>query len=215
SLMSEAGIAHLFDRVREVREGNCRQFPPENLRDALPNMTFTIPGKTTFRHSTLAVIGQVISADKGPAYAHAGDDVLVRTDFDSPSAAERTVDVHMSVDETYGQEEPLDSVMFRMGLLNSREPALFIDGLAGLGRIVAVLDTRHSRHHGDELIPAEQGALLGRIDADGALSFPGLVNEVEFVAHLSSLDAFRAAAAEPALVVEIDYTEPDEPEDRP
>ena len=61
--MSEAGVDYFFDSVIRVREQDCRQFAPSNLREALPNRTYTIPGKTTFSYSDLAVLGHVTAAE--------------------------------------------------------------------------------------------------------------------------------------------------------
>lgn len=208
--MSERGVAYFYAQVRD-RGGERGQFAPQDLREALPNRTYTIPGVTTFTHSDVALVGRVTAAAKGPAFAHTGeDDVIVPVDFDDPSAAERAVDVHVVVDESFGNIEVPRELTFRMGLIGAKDSDLFIDGLSSLGRIAVVLKARQDRD-GEALIPTEQGALIGQIDDAGRLSFPGLGDDKDdFIIGISTVDAFRAAASEPSRRVVLELAEHDE-----
>lgn len=184
--------------------GACRQFAPQNLHEALPNRTYTVPGRATFTFSDVALLGQVRGIEKGPAFAHAGDDNLVPVDFDDPSAAEWSVQVHVAVDELFGTMEPTRELTFRMGLLNAPDRDLFVDGMGSLGRTAVVLTRRQDRDD-EVLIPSEQGALIGRIDGLGRLRFPGLgAEEHGFVVAITTVDAFRAAASEDQRLVILD-----------
>jgi hypothetical protein len=157
-------------------------FRPRNLREALPNRTYTVPGKATFTYSDVAIIGRITSAETGAAFAHAGDDVLVPVDFDDSSAAEHALDVGVAVDEWFGDGEPASKVSFRIGSLGSRDRELFLDGLRSLDRVAVTLQKRQDRD-GKVLIATEQGALIGRIDGSRPLWCPGLgLEEHGFVA---------------------------------
>ena len=193
--MSEKGVAYFYESVIRGRQLGCRNYAPQNVREALPNRTYTLPSKTTFSYSDMAVIGHVTAADRGPAFAHAGEDVVVPVSFDDPAVAERTANVHVTVEEFFGKEPVPSLLVFQMGLMNADNPGLFLDGLRSLGRIAMALIV-HERT--GVLMPAEQGALIGRIDGAGRLTFPALAPEgEEFLAGITSVDKFRTAAAEP------------------
>ena len=116
-------------------------------------------------------------------------------DFDDPSVAERSASVHVAVEEVIGKESVPVALTFRMGLLNAHDPDLFLDGLRSLGHVAVAL-TRHPRH-ADVLLPAEQGALIGRIDETGGLTFPALAPAGdEFLAGIATVDKFRTTASE-------------------
>ena len=130
--MSEEGVAYFYESVIRGRQLVCRNHAPQSVTEALPNRTYTLPSKATFSYSDLAVIGHVTAAEKGPAFAHAGEDVVVLVSFDDPSAAERTAHVHVTVEEFFGKEPVPAELVFQMGLLNADNPSLFLDGLRSL-----------------------------------------------------------------------------------
>jgi hypothetical protein len=197
--MSEEGVAYFYESVIRGRQLVCRNHAPQSVTEALPNRTYTLPSKATFSYSDLAVIGHVTAAEKGPAFAHAGEDVVVPVSFDDPSAAERTAHVHVTVEEFFGKEPVPAELVFQMGLLNADNPGLFLDGLRSLGRIAVAL-TVHQRKR--VLIPAEQGALIARIDGADRLTFPALAPKGEtFLAGVTNVAEFRTAAAEPPRTV--------------
>lgn len=147
----------------------------------------------------MAAIGHVTDAEKGPAFAHVGEDVLEPVGFDDPSAAERAAVVQLAVEECFGKEPVPSTLAFQMGLLNADDPALFMDGLRGLGRITIALIIRQRT---GVLMPAEQGALIGRIDGRARLTFPALAPEGEqFLAGITSVEGFRTAASEASETV--------------
>lgn len=114
--------------------------------------------------------------------------------------AERSVNVHVAVEEVIGNESVPSALSFRMGLLNANDPDLFLDGLRSLGHVAVAL-TMHPRQ-ADLLLPAEQGALIGRIDKPGRLTFPALAPAGdEFLAGITTVDEFRTTASEPDQTV--------------
>jgi hypothetical protein len=134
-----------------------------------------------FEFSNAIVVGQVVAVTKGPAFAHEADDELRSVDFDDPSAAERTIDVHVRIEELFGPNGRIESpasgeLSVRwggLGRLDGPARMTYIAAMASLGRIVAVLKTRSDRD-GDVCIPVLQGGLLGQVNDSDELTFPGL-----------------------------------------
>jgi hypothetical protein len=90
---------------------------------------------------------------------------VVPVDFNDPAAAERTARVHVTFDQLSGVWPDPSVLVFQMGQMNADNPGLFLSGLRSLGRIAMAL-TLHQRK--GVLIPADQGALIGRIVGAGA-----------------------------------------------
>lgn len=197
--MSESSVGYVYAQVVRGRAATgCRVIAPHDLRAALPNHTYVLPGSAPFRFGDVALVGKVTAAEKGPAFAHAGDDVLVPVDFDDPSVAERTALVHVAVDESWGDAAAPRELTFQMGLHNADNAGLFIEGLSSMGPVAVIL-TRRDKRGVKLLVPAEQGALIGRIDGADRLRFPGLGDdEDEFVGGITSGEAFRRAASQPS-----------------
>jgi hypothetical protein len=135
--MSGRNVDYFYDQVVRIKVSGCsgREYEPGNLREALPNRSYVIPGVTTFTYSDAALVGRVILAEPGPAFAYAGDDVRVPVAFDDPRAAERAFEVRVAVDEWFGHGQPADAVSFRMGAMGARDLDRYLDGLNRLGRV--------------------------------------------------------------------------------
>jgi hypothetical protein len=207
--VSVPSVDYVYSQIVRVRESGLadKWLTPHDLCQALPNHTYLLPGGRVSAFSDVAVVGRVMGAMKGPAFAHAGDDVLIPVDFDDPSAAEHAVDVQVAVEEVLGGMQLGPDMTFRMGSLGAEDRDRFIDGLRNLGRIVVTLQSRQDRD-GEVLIPTEQGALIGLVDDSGHLRFPGLGgDEATFVGGISTLDAYRAAGSKP---VTVDVINPDQ-----
>jgi hypothetical protein len=202
------GLDRIYDRVRSRRSNGCVTHGPlpDTLADALPNRRFWFDedGRhVEFEFSSAVVVGEVVGATPGPAFAHEGDDELRRVDFDDPSAAERAIDVRVRVEELFGSHGPSEippghEVSFRWGGLGRLDrPARnwYLATMAGMGRVVAVLDTRLDRDDA-VFVPALQGALLGQVDELDRLMFPGLgEDEQAFMGSIRTLAALRDAAS--------------------
>jgi hypothetical protein len=197
--VSDADYFHETVASTRASGGVVPSFAPRTLRDAMPNRVFSIAGPSgSLRFNDVAVIGEVVSAENGPAYRHVGDDQREPVAFDDPRADEHAFDVKVQVEELYGIEGNMSPFLtFRMGAMGAKDLERFRQSLGELGRVVVLLwgcDDRDGR----VLIPGEQGALIGQIDASGGLRFPGLGGEENrCVDEINTLAAFRAAAAEP------------------
>lgn len=204
--MSDAAL--VFEGIRSLRRtGLVTHGPlPATLADALPNRRFWFneDGRTIeFEFSSAVVVGQVVGVTMGPAFTHEGNDQLRRVDFDDPSAAERTIDVWVRVDEFFGpngrsQTPSIGEVLLRwggLGRLDDPTCSAYIAAMARMGRIVAVLQTRLDRD-GEVFIPVLQGALFGQVTPLDELVFPGLgEDEYSFKGTIQTLDALRRAAS--------------------
>ena len=202
-----SGPGVVFDHIRALRATrHVTHGPlPGSLSEALPNKRFWFEENgriIEFEFSKVVVIGHVIGVTNGPAFAHGTDDELRSVNFNDATAAERAIDVRVRVDEFFdrrGRREPPPSreTFFRWGGLGRLDgPGLsaYITAIAGMGRIVAVLNTRSDRD-GEVCIPVLQGGLLGQVNDLDKLTFPGLGDdEIAFMGKIQTLAALRHAA---------------------
>jgi hypothetical protein len=213
--LSRSDSQLVFDDIRSLRgdEMTMHGLEPTSLVQALPNREYWFIDDRGLRRdlsfSRTLVIGTVTRVDRGPAYRHDGEDVLTRVDFDDPSAAERTVDITVSVEEEFGRNGASASspgeLAFRWGGLGSMNPTErdeYMASLRALGQVVVVLTTRDDPD-GQVFIPILQGGLLGQVTDAGELRFPGLgADEAEFIGTIQTVSDIRTAAGKSHRVLE-------------
>lgn len=193
--------SYVFSQIADITEGGQIRTlsEPENLADALPNSFYMLPGsQRAFPASDLVVSGTVEGTPTGVARRATGEDSYEPVEFDDPSADERAVDVTISVKEVLAGEWAEKSLTFRVGLVGADDPLLFLEGLASMGDIVAVLDrnTESDRSKDDaQFIPLMSGGLLGQVSEDGSFRFPGLGDrEKAFMAGLDTANELTLQA---------------------
>jgi len=180
---------------------------PASLAEALPNQVIDIPGDSPISGrspaSSLAVVGEVVKVEPGPAVRHSDkdEDEATPVDFFDPGADERAALVTVSVKQAWGTKEDLDSVVVRFGSLGL-PPDQLLSALAALGDIAVVLNEVEDA---STYVPAMFGALVGVVQPDGSLSFPGLGStEKDFTAGINTVAAPRVAATVTRLPVVLD-----------
>ena len=196
-----------YDSVEAIRKAPLLVVEPGSLAEALPGAdSVTIPQTGELILSPwadVALTGAITSVRPGNGYIYSTTDVgdaAEIVDFHDSRAVSRDVLVTIEQDWSEGAavDQPID---VRIGVLGGGDPDAFMDGLCGFHdhQVVAVLKHMENGPTAGDPLPIMQGGLLGTVEEDGSLSFPGL-GEVEetFIGQLDTVDELKQAAREAA-----------------
>lgn len=197
---SAAAPAEIFTELGQRVEKISFATSIEHLADALP-ATGTDPG----RELEGVLVGRVTGANEGAAFAHRPDTEGeeapdgVPVDWDADDVAWRDATVTVEVEHIWSTVIPPDTanLQLKIPVAGDLPPQEYVEGLAGLGRIVAVLS---STDH-DSPIPGRHSVLweataLGTVSANGNLSFPAMSQKeaAAFLGKLTTVQALEQAA---------------------
>ena len=182
----------------------------EQLRDALPNMEFSIDGSPAQPAYGGIVEGQVASVAEVASYRdEIGTDGArsVQLAFDSPDATWRlivlTIDVENDFDPTTKAPKNV-----RLGVT--------FDGGADAKSMLSAFEGQHVLAVSDRpgafppdqtlRIAARSGALLGLVDEDGRISMPLLgEDEGDYLNGVTTVEAVIAESEKPKSVVNVTF----------
>jgi hypothetical protein len=178
---------------------------PDTLRKALPNHRYRLGDQATVTFSDALVVGSVTTVRKGNGVIWRGEDDFTVVGYDDPRADTRSVLVTMSVDRATGAiDESADAVTFRVIAPPEADPERFVEGLAGLHRIAVVLTEDPNAAESAAWRPIMDDRLIGVVEADGALSLPGLGRgATDFEGDLDTEAALVSAALEPPTTEQV------------
>lgn len=131
------------------------------------------------RRAELLITGQIVEIEDGPTFSwlRSDDGAAVRAEVSRTDANAMVSMYHVTVDIdrlfSATEMEPVESVRLALALPPSIDPQIVRADLAGLGSIVALLDSRSAVVDYDSELYAVllDGALLGRA-TDGLAQFP-------------------------------------------
>lgn len=189
---AEDGGTYYFEQVQFVHDVLAPDVhgEPSSLRDALP----CARGSADLLPTSAIVSGTVTDVSPGEAkiWGKEEDSVTYADDFFATDVDERNVVVTVAADEglTSAGDSLDGDVRFRVGVLGGADPQRFMDSLASMGQVIAVLATHGDGSDQGEYYPRLGGGGLGLVDpTTGQVAFPGLGKASDsFVGLLSTLD---------------------------
>jgi hypothetical protein len=193
-------IAQLAERVEAVDTN----FPERHLEELLPNRLVSVDGGPAEPLVDGGVfIGTVAEAVPGSAFvadAESGTDL--ETDWRNPDADIRVFNVALAIEEGWGAAAEIDQIRFAIVVNGSADPDSSAKDISALGRIIVILEHQGSLKF-DPSLYRIRGAdsLLGRIDETGAVSFPLVENEADFIGTLKTGDSIEKSAGEPPTTI--------------
>lgn len=208
---------YVLDYVADFRAaGVGHAVEPARLSDALPNRELvaqTKRGEVRTDWSDVVLTGEVLSVEPGSAVVYvnpeptstANEEEVEEVDFDDPRAHSRNALVTLRPDWSSG-EAVGEEVVFRIGVYEGTDPDTFLASLRGLqGRnVVTLLDRREDGRHRGDFYPVLGGALIGWVEKDGSLSFPGLGGaRSAFLDEIRTVDDLREEAAKPVQELQL------------
>ncbi|GEL95777.1 hypothetical protein [Cellulomonas composti] len=179
-----------------------------SLRDALPNVTFSIDGAPARSVLGGVVEGHVTAVEEGSAYRDEETENgsrAVEVDFGSPDASWRTVVLTVAVENDFDpSREAPDVLRLAVTFGAGADTETMLKAFAGR-HVLAVLDPPNTFTPDPTLRTASRGsALLGLVADDGTISMPVLgEGEAEYLGDLTTIEAVTRAAQEPAQVIDV------------
>ncbi|WP_147303247.1 hypothetical protein [Microbacterium bovistercoris] len=176
------------------------------LSETLPNFAIAWDGEPGQRIFEATIDGMVSGARPGSGHRESvgGDDTVEREilGFEDKTAYWRTVVLSVEVLNDFDSEADMPSeIKVVLWLDGATDPAVILRGLPGQ-RIFAVLEAPGRLEPSDAYPVARNGALIGVVSDDGALSLPGLdVYEDGYMDGLTTLSAIETASEAPMTVL--------------
>ena len=202
--------AYLLDHLRDLAAGDG-VWLSTRLQDQLPNHLYSIDGAEAGPISPGLVVGEVIDVAKGAGFALADPDAETRTvtDFDAPNAMWRVVEISLSVESGFGAAAGRDTVTVGLPVGGGTDPGLILEGLRG-ERIVVLYDEPGRFSH-DRTLPAvseRAGSLIGFVDAEGAVEFPSLGEDLDgYLDDLGTAESIISAAQQPVTTTQVEIVD--------
>lgn len=182
----------------------------DQLRQALPNVEFSINGSAAQPAYGGVVQGQVTAVAEGASYRdEVGPDTArsVQLPFDSPEATWRmivlTIDVKNDFDPT---AEAPETVRLGVTFDGGADAKSMLSAFQGQ-HVLAVLD-RPGAFSADPTVrtAGRSGALLGFVAEDGSISMPLLGDEERaYLDGLTTIDAVSAESQKPRSTIEVTF----------
>lgn len=201
-------VAALFSEIQRDRasETASKFFVPDSLEQSLPNQRFEysngvlVTGRPNmaWTFSEAILVGKVVKVELLKSLPGHVDD---QEDLDSmhepqPPKSLPSVNwalVSVKVEQAVG-EKVGDIVQFQYGLDGVADPKGIAASFENLGRILVVVDPDETGLY----YPSLEGALIGDVESDGSVAFPGLgETESAFVGGLNTVDRILNAARTP------------------
>ncbi len=177
-----------------------------HLDELLPNVSFRAPSGREIRAVRAAVVGRIVDTAEGAGYVD-GETRSRLVPFDAPGADWRSVKLKIDVDEVLGGD-PLeidDSIWVGFSIGTRTDATTFRKGMRNLGTVVMFLDPPgFFRDDRTAYIVHEGGALTGRVDSTGVITFPMREEQPGFMGSIRTLADLRAAASAPRRTIEVD-----------
>ncbi|MEO8510394.1 MAG: hypothetical protein ABI534_04050 [Chloroflexota bacterium] len=182
----------------------------DQLREALPNVEFSIDGSAAQPAYGGVVEGQVTAVAEGASYRdEVGPDGArsAQLPFDSPDATWRmivlTIDVENDFDPT---TEAPETVRLGVTFDGGADAKSMLSAFEGQ-HVLAVLD-RPGAFSADQTVrtAARSGALLGFVAEDGSISMPLLgEDERDYLNVLTTINALIAESEKPKSIINVTF----------
>jgi hypothetical protein len=151
------------------------------LDEALPNVVYQHTNGRQARASDLAVVGTIVSVDKGRGFTVGGDDASSGTpsDFDTKGARWWSLHMTVNVEKVIGSSDAPKQVRVALSSPPPEDFPKMAEGLRSLGKVVMLLRAGSPLVDYDPslYVVAEDGALWATVADDGSLTLP-FVSEV-------------------------------------
>jgi len=182
--------------------------PEASLEDLVPSQKFSIEGSKAQSLAGGIAFGKVIKVTPGASYTvSAADDLVdIELPFDSPNALWRVAILTVQVERGLGDVAGDKTVEVGYVLDATLDADKLVDQLDDLGKVAVVLNRPGKFDFDPELYSVRwSGALLGLVDKNKEISFPGLGHESEeFVGDLETVDDVVAENKKPHETVEVE-----------
>ncbi len=173
-----ADQSYLLGNVAAQRAAVNRRVLARNLAEWLPNQRFVVDGQNVPPETSVVVRGKVESAQGARGFYVPGgpeEDAPAGTEipFEDPRAQWRLIELTISVDAAVGERTEARE---HVGLVvDGPDHERLLRGAASLGSVVLVLSEAGTFRFDEQLRRVEDvGALIGRVDPRGRISFPAL-----------------------------------------
>lgn len=179
------------------------------LREALPNVLYSVDGTSPRPASDLVVVGTVTATRPGPGFADAVQMEgvpLPEVPFDSPEAVWSVMYLTLEVERRIGSEESVPSSLeVEVTLGHQPSNGVMLRALAGQ-RVLAFLNGpgTYLRLDSSAYTVGLGGKGLGFIADGGTISMPYQSgSESRYIGDLTTIEAVLAEATKPTTVIEI------------
>jgi hypothetical protein len=177
------------------------------LDEVLPNVEYVRTDGTKGPVATLAVVGRIVSVDKGAGWYAPGDDAASGTqvDFDDNRAEWWAVHARVQVDHAIASEAPEGDLRVHLPSRGPNDFEMFEAGLKALGTVVLFLRNDATvTEYDPELwsVIEEEGVLLATVGANESLELPLMPDrrERELLVGLARLTDLEQKAATPRTI---------------
>jgi hypothetical protein len=199
---------YLFAAISTRFESTETVVPEASLEDLVPSQKFSIEGRKAQSLAGGIAFGKVIKVTPGASYTvSAADDLVdIELPFDSPNALWRVAILTVQVERGLGDVEGDKTVQVGYVLDATLDADKLVDQLDDLGKVAVVLNRPGKFDFDPELYSVRwSGALLGLVDKNKEISFPGLGHESEeFVGDLETVDDVVAENKKTHETVEVE-----------
>lgn len=208
--VSAGDPSYAYHVIADAREADADELVPRTLVEALPNREVVVKtedgGDLKGRFSDLVVAGRItkVTPEAGIFYPDVdptatGDPVAAAkvVGFDNPDAKERIALVTLQVDWSAGAKVG-QTLELRMQVPAGADANKFLAGVMGVGDAVVLLKKFEDGPYKGDYYPILSSAGLGRVAADGTLTFEGFGDEAShFTSDIATLDELETEASKP------------------
>jgi hypothetical protein len=150
------------------------------------------------------VFGTISEVAPGAAYVD-GVNGTESVAFTSADAEWRVVVLTVDVESAVGEVSGSSSVSIGMIVSGTDDIDRVFEGYRSMGEIVAILNGPGKFDFDSAVYSVRQdGGLLGLVSTTGAISFPAVPDEVEFIGDLRTVADVLAEATSPVTVTKVD-----------